>query len=183
MVSYGKKHINIYNKMKKDTLYSLIKEELAKALNEVAAKFQEGDKFIYMGTKHTVISDDGYSIKAKTTDGKIKKYNYNQIKDSLAEAVVLAKLDNGAKSLIRGIESLIKNDPKLQSIVKSALTDNNVNTMGDLSVEDVYKLHKQIRAAFKDDSKTPTVDKGLEDKVKAAFLSGERSKRKTGGLD
>ena len=56
MVSYGKKHINIYNKMKKDTLHSLIKEELAKALNEFAAKFQEGDTFLYMGDKHTVTS-------------------------------------------------------------------------------------------------------------------------------
>jgi hypothetical protein len=169
--------------MKKDTLHSIIKEELAKVLNEFAAKFQEGDTFIYMGTKHTVISDDGYSIKAKTVDGKIKKYNYNQIKNSISETVVLARLDKGAKSVIRGIESLVKSDPKLQSIVKSALTDNNVNTMLDLSVQDVYKLHKQIRAAFKDDKKTPVADKSLADRVKAAFLSGERSMGKSSGLD
>jgi hypothetical protein len=169
--------------MKKDTLYSLIKEELAKALNEFAAKFQEGDTFLYMGDKHTVTSDDGFVVKTETNDGKKHKFNHNQIKNAISETVVLAKLDNGAKSVIRGIESLVKNDPKLQSIVKSALTDNNVNTMGDLSVEDVYTLHKQIRAAFKDDSKTPTVDKGLEGRVKAAFLSGERSKGKTSGLD
>ena len=72
--------------MKKLNLRSLIKEELAKALNEVAAKFQEGDTFIYMGQKHTVLSDDGYSIRAELPGGKIKKYNYNQIKNALNES-------------------------------------------------------------------------------------------------
>ena len=72
--------------MKKLNLRSIIKEELAKALNEVAAKFQEGDTFIYMGQKHIVLSDDGYSIRAKLPDGKIKKYNYNQIKNALNES-------------------------------------------------------------------------------------------------
>ena len=72
--------------MEKLNLRSLIKEELAKALNEVAAKFQEGDTFLYMGTKHIVLSDDGYSIRAKLPDGKIKKYNYNQIKNALNES-------------------------------------------------------------------------------------------------
>jgi len=72
--------------MKKLNLRSLIKEELTKALNEIAAKFQEGDTFIYMGQKHTVLSDDGYSIRAKLPDGKIKKYNYNQIKNALNES-------------------------------------------------------------------------------------------------
>jgi len=72
--------------MKKLNLRSLIKEEIAKALNEVAAKFQEGDTFLYMGQKHIVLSDDGYSIRAKLPDGKIKKYNYNQIKNALNES-------------------------------------------------------------------------------------------------
>lgn len=72
--------------MKQHILRSIIKEELAKALNEVAAKFQEGDTFIYMGQKHTVVSDNGYTIEAKLPNGKIKKYNYNQIKNALNES-------------------------------------------------------------------------------------------------
>jgi hypothetical protein len=72
--------------MKENILRSLIKEELAKALNEIAAKFQEGDTFLYMGQKHIVMSDNGYTIKAKLPDGKIKNYNYNQIKNALNES-------------------------------------------------------------------------------------------------
>jgi hypothetical protein len=144
--------------MKKLNLRSLIKEEIAKALNEVAAKFQEGDTFIYMGQKHIVLSDNGYAIEAKLPDGKIKKYNYNQIKDKLAENVVLAKTDQGGRSAMRGIESLIKQYPNLplQDLVDSALTDNNVNSIGDLSVEDVYKLNTKIRSSITSSKPKPT---------------------------
>ena len=71
--------------MKKLNLRSLIKEELAKALNEVAAKFQEGDTFIYMGQKHTVLSksSDGNTITTKFDGGREKMYNVNNIKDSI----------------------------------------------------------------------------------------------------
>jgi hypothetical protein len=62
--------------MKENILRSLIKEELAKALTEVAAKFQEGDTFLYMGQKHIVMSDNGYTIKAKLPNGKIKNLKW-----------------------------------------------------------------------------------------------------------
>jgi hypothetical protein len=144
--------------MGKLNLRSIIKEELAKALNEIAAKFQEGDTFIYMGQKHIVVSDNGYTIEAKLPNGKIKKYNYNQIKDKLAENVVLAKTDQGGRSAMRGIESLIKQYPNLplQDLVDSALTDNNINSIGDLSVEDVYKLNTKIRSSITSSNPKPT---------------------------
>lgn len=55
-------------------------------LNENKPKFKAGDTFTYMGTKHEVISDDGFAVKAKLPNGKVKTYNYSQLKGQLNES-------------------------------------------------------------------------------------------------
>ncbi len=72
--------------MKLDGLRKIVKEELNKALNENKPKFKAGDTFTYMGTKHEVISDDGFAVKAKLPNGKVKIYNYSQLKSQLNES-------------------------------------------------------------------------------------------------
>ena len=167
--------------MKTNILRKLIKEELSKALNEINPKYKEGDTFLYKGTKHVVVSDDGYSIVATTPNGDKKKLNYNMIK----ETVVLAKVDQSGRAYIRGIENLVKKYPELnlQDMVDSALTDHNVTSLGDLSVDDVMKLNLQIQKTISDLRPGVKVDKDLEDKVKGAFLGGQRQAGKTSGLD
>ena len=71
--------------MKLNNLRQLVKEELTKAINENTSKYKEGDTFNYVGTKHIVVSDDGFVIKAKTPNGKLVKINYNQLKNHLSE--------------------------------------------------------------------------------------------------
>jgi hypothetical protein len=72
--------------MKHSQLKQLIKEELQKALAENSPKYKKGDTLIYMGTKHEVISDDGFVVKAKLPNGKIKTLNYSQLKETLNES-------------------------------------------------------------------------------------------------
>jgi hypothetical protein len=71
--------------MKLNNLRQLVKEELTKVINENTPKYKEGDTFNYFGTKHIVVSDDGFVIKAKTPSGKVVKINYNQLKNRVSE--------------------------------------------------------------------------------------------------
>ena len=71
--------------MKLNSLRQLVKEELTKAINENTPKYKEGDTFNYMGTKHIVVSDDGYIVKAKLPNGKVVRINYGQLKDRVSE--------------------------------------------------------------------------------------------------
>ena len=65
--------------MNKSDIYKIIKEEIASILNENTPKYSPGDTFMYMGTKHIVISDDRFIVTAKLPSGNIKKLNHNQI--------------------------------------------------------------------------------------------------------
>jgi len=71
--------------MKLNSLRQLVKEELTKAINENTPKYKEGDTFNYMGTKHIVVSDDGYIVKAKPPNGKVVRINYGQLKNHVSE--------------------------------------------------------------------------------------------------
>ena len=71
--------------MKLNSLKQLVREELTKAINENTPKQKEGDTFNYMGTKHTVVSDSGYVVKAKLPNGKVVRLNYGQLKDRVSE--------------------------------------------------------------------------------------------------
>jgi hypothetical protein len=72
--------------MKHSQLKQLIKEELQKILSENTPKYKKGDTLTYMGTKHEVVSDDGFVVKAKLPNGKIKTLNYSQLKKALNES-------------------------------------------------------------------------------------------------
>jgi hypothetical protein len=64
--------------MKKSELRQIIREELKQLIPE---SHKPGDKVKYMGTSHTVVSEDEYIITLKRDeDGKIIKLNYNQFK-------------------------------------------------------------------------------------------------------
>jgi len=71
--------------MKLNNLRQLVKEELKRTLSEGTPKYTKGDTFIYMGSKHLVVSDDGFIIKAMGPSGKIVKINYGQLKDRVSE--------------------------------------------------------------------------------------------------
>ena len=176
--------------MEKLNLRSLIREELAKALNEMAAKFQEGDTFIYMGTKHIVLSDDGYSIKAKLPDGKIKNYNYNQIKNALNESpypligkkMIIANMVTDANiedsefggqsrsNVINFIQNGNPSESYLEGIVK-ILKNHGVDT-SELNIAPVKR-------------KLPKYDPNsdIESKAKGEYLSNLRKSGVSSGLD
>jgi len=67
--------------MKLEGLKKLIKEELAKAINEAKPKYEKGETIYFQGTPHVVTSDDGGFIiqtKIKGT-GIIKNIPRNRI--------------------------------------------------------------------------------------------------------
>jgi hypothetical protein len=78
--------------MKLDNLRQLVKEELERTLSEGTPKYTKGDTFIYMGSKHLVVSDDGFIIKAMAPSGRIVKINYGQLKDRVSENTIDADL-------------------------------------------------------------------------------------------
>jgi hypothetical protein len=73
--------------MNKQELRQLIREEISKIMDEAdetqpKTKFKKGDEFPYMGSRYTVLSDDGYVVKAKRNkDGYQIMLNYAQLNE------------------------------------------------------------------------------------------------------
>jgi hypothetical protein len=65
--------------MKLEGLKKLIKEELAKAINEVKPKYEKDEIIYFQGTPHVVTSDDGGYIVQTTLKGKSKPIPRNRI--------------------------------------------------------------------------------------------------------
>jgi hypothetical protein len=64
--------------MKLDNLRQLIKEEIAKVLNEET--FHNGETVLHVGQRFTVVKDDGnIGVQVKTDTGKIKLLNRTQL--------------------------------------------------------------------------------------------------------
>lgn len=64
--------------MKLDNLRQLIKEEIAKVLNEET--FHNGETVLHAGQRFTVVKDDGnVGVQVKTDTGKIKLLNRTQL--------------------------------------------------------------------------------------------------------
>jgi hypothetical protein len=71
--------------MKLEGLRQIIKEELAKALNENT--FNNGEEVLHMGQRFTVVKDSGtVGVQVKTKDGKIKMINRSQLTKVVKEA-------------------------------------------------------------------------------------------------
>lgn len=70
--------------MKKDQLKQIIKEEIAKVLNEET--FHNGETVLHAGQRFTVVKDDGnVGVQVKTDTGKIKLINRTQLKRVVKE--------------------------------------------------------------------------------------------------
>jgi hypothetical protein len=77
--------------MKKSDLKQIIKEEIVKILSENAPQFKIGDTFMFRGTKHKVLGDTGYVVKAELPNGKQITYNYNQLKGKVMENLAVTE--------------------------------------------------------------------------------------------
>jgi hypothetical protein len=117
--------------MKLNSLRQLVKEELTKAINENTPKYKEGDTFNYMGTKHIVVSDDGYIVKAKLPNGKVVRINYGQLKDRVSEN----EEENNETSSIETLEDAI-----------TFLNNNkqNILQIADQHIGDVQGMQKAL---------------------------------------
>lgn len=67
--------------MKISEFKQFIREEIQAVLKEEAPKprYKKDDKFSYRGMSYTVLSDDGYVVKAVDKNGDKAMYNYNQL--------------------------------------------------------------------------------------------------------
>jgi hypothetical protein len=58
----------------------LITKQVPMTVNENTPKYKKGDMFAYKGSRYTVISDDGYVVKAeRNKDGYKIMLNYSQL--------------------------------------------------------------------------------------------------------
>lgn len=87
--------------MKISELKRSIREELHKVLNEEAPKhkYKKDDKFYYKGMSYTVISDNGYVVKALDRYGKEAMYNHNQLKAGVSQKSDYLNEEEGGVSL------------------------------------------------------------------------------------
>lgn len=149
--------MSINNKLK-----ILVKEELQKTL-ESTVKYKPNDEFKYMGTTHVVVSDNGFVVTAKTkpSNGKssLVKLNHSQIKKQLSEEFIKAKDHKDGRTVIRGIETLLTNFPELQPLVDNFLESHESNSVGDLSVDAVYELNKEMTHMLSKAKPAPSTQK------------------------
>jgi len=155
--------------MKKDTLRSIIKEELHKALTE---QYTPGKEILWKGSRVKVIKDEGgptlkvRSIKSTSTaTNTVFRKDTQEIKEKLSEDVTLAKEDKNGRVFIRGIEYLIKKHPDLEPLVDSMLADKGKYNIGDLSVDDVMALNLQIQSSIRSQAEKPN-EKPSQDEPK-----------------
>lgn len=138
-------------------------------MNNKPKTYSPGDTFNYMGTKHTVISDDGYVIKAKLPNGVTKKLNRNQVnpvnespsvliankeiiadkmlKSDLEDKYELARKIKGASSepfLQKMIDMLGINITDLEPEVSTISKKWNPNYTGNVNPADYGKLDENI---------------------------------------
>jgi hypothetical protein len=73
--------------MKISEFKQFIREEIQTVLKEEAPKhkYKKDDKFYYKGMSYTVVSDNGYVVKALDRYGKEATYNYNQLKAGVSQ--------------------------------------------------------------------------------------------------
>lgn len=62
----------------------LMTKQVPMTVNENEPKYKEGDVISYMGSRYTVLSDDGFVVKAKRNkDGYSIMLNYAQLADAI----------------------------------------------------------------------------------------------------
>ncbi len=142
--------------MKLNSLRQLVKEELTKAINENTPKYKEGDTFNYMGTKHVVVSDDGYIVKAKLHNGKVVRINYGQLKDRVSENEVVRDLkDMPLENMEEGtykIDYMVADSdggPDYSDSTVSTITKDEFMQNSDISTSNFWKGIARDAADFR----------------------------------
>lgn len=101
--------------MKISEFKQFIREEIQNVLKEEAPKhkYKKDDKFYYKGMSYTVVSDNGYVVKALDRYGKEATYNYNQLKAGVSQK----------SDYLNEEEVSLENLPKGKTIFLPSLTD------------------------------------------------------------
>ena len=147
--------------MTENKLKQTIKEEIKRILSE--NMFEKKDIVLYMGEKHTVISDDGFIITLKPHDEekKILSLNYNQAKgrvlkqEDFKESIGDRRgLGAGKSSDVRGIVNMLFNDERMTNAplaLSKALNLLDDRTIMDLNikVQEFIKMGGQIDPSSK----------------------------------
>ncbi len=166
--------------MKKSKLKQTIKEEIKRILSE--NMFKNDDIVMYMGEKHTVISDDGFIITLKPHDKEkeIVNLNYNQAKGKVLypkdfkEGLTDKRgLGAGKSSYVRGIVNMLFNDERMTNAplaLSKALNLLDDKTAMDLNikVQEFIEMGGQIDPSSKSN----------QDAIKAMIdIDREKSRR------
>ena len=128
--------------MNKSDIRRIIKEEITSILNENTPKYSPGDTFMYMGTKHVVISDDGFVVKAKLPTGNLTTLNHNQIKPlNESPSVLIANREIIARQML---DSDIENKYELARLIKSATSEPFLQKMIDMLGINITDLEPEV---------------------------------------
>jgi hypothetical protein len=129
--------------MNKSDIRRIIKEEITSILNENTPKYSPGDTFMYMGTKHTVISDDGFIVTAKLPTGNIKKLNHNQIKPlNESPSVLIANKERIADEVLKS--DLADKDRIANFIIRSAPSEVYLQKIVDMLGMNITDLEPAV---------------------------------------
>lgn len=146
--------------MTENKLKQTIKEEIKRILSE--NMFEKKDIVMYMGEKHTVISDDGFILKLKPHSKKdIISLNYNQAKGRVLKQEEFKEslndrrgLGAGKSSYVRGIVNMLFNDERITNAplaLSKALNLLDDKTAMDLNmkVQEFVEMGGQIDPSSK----------------------------------
>jgi len=145
--------------MTENKLKQTIKEEIKRILSE--NMFKNGDIVMYMGGRHTVISDDGFIIKLKSSKDDIVNLNYTQAKekvrkqDDFKEGLTDRRgLGAGKSSDVRGIVNMLFNDERMTNAPLALskalnLLDNKTAMELNFKIQEFVKMEKQIDPSSK----------------------------------
>ena len=111
-------------------------------MSKETKQFSPGDTFNYMGTKHTVISDDGYIITAKLPSGVTKKLNRNQIKPlNESPSVLIANKQIIADKMLK---SDLEDKYELARKIKGASSEPFLQKMIDMLGINITDLEPEV---------------------------------------
>ena len=164
--------------MTENILKQTIKEEIKRILSE--NMFKNGDTVMYMGEKHTVVSDDGFIIKLKSSRDNIVNLNYTQAKekvrkqDDFKEGLTDRRgLGAGKSSYVRGIVNMLFNDERMTN-APLALS-KALNLLDDKTAMD---LNMKIQEFVEMGGQIDPSSKSNQDAIKAMIdIDKEKSRR------
>ena len=168
--------------MTENKLKQTIKEEIKRILSE--NMFKNGDVVMYMGEKHTVVSDDGFIIKLKSSRDNIVNLNYTQAKEKVRKQddfkegkINLNEHGAGRTPEIRGMVNMLFKDERMTNAPLALV--KALNLLDDKTAQELnFKVAEYLKPTFSSDPNSPSNTAAIK-----AMIDMDREKGRRPSLD